>query len=242
MSEEEKPPKPNLKIVKKWQQPPGIDRDAYDRLTEIYLHGTRSIRGLATKGGVAYQTARKAIEVGWPAQGWDALAERARLYDKLHAEGQTATSPERAKSARDWIKMRDDYIEIAAGVRVGLAKSLRILVQNVDLAVATKMAPQRQVHFEEVLDDKGAIVRRIPHTLTVDVMLPPSIHAIADSFSQIASALDRTGGGELEQLMANPPPGATGKRGHRLTAEQIRYMAENQGKIPPGVTMEDLGG
>ena len=216
-----------------------IDRDLYDKMAEVYLHGKRNIQGLAKACGVAHKTAKKAIELGWPDREWGPLMERARLYDKLHSEGQQTTSPARAKQARDWTKMRDDFIEIAAGARIVLAKSIIVLQRNVDQAVATRLAPQRQIHFEEILDAKGRVTRRIPHTVTVDVMLAPDIHAITSSINQIAGALDRIGGGELEQLMARPP--STGRRGHKLSPEQIEYMATNQGKLPPGVKMEDLG-
>lgn len=35
--------------------------------------------------------------------------------------------------------------------------------------------------------------------------------------------------------------GATSRKRHNLTWEQIEWMAANGGKVPPGVTLEDLG-
>ncbi len=243
MSTENPPTPPELKVV----PPPRrggyapITRDLYDRMTETYLHGTRAIGALSRAHNIAHVTAKKAIEVGWPKNGWDALKERARLYDKLHNANVQNTSPERAERARDFLKMREDYIEIAAGIRVGLAKAVSQLLRSVDGSVATQLRPQRQIHMEEILDAKGRIIRRIPRTIVVDVQVPPSIHAIAASLSQVAGALERTGGGELEQLLARVPSGAASRRGHRLSDEQIAFMAENQGRLPPGVKLEDLG-
>jgi hypothetical protein len=218
-----------------------VTREIYDMLAERYLSGERRLIPLSEQCNVGIPTVRKAIDLGWPERGWPALGERAVLYDKLHAEAMMNTNPVRAKDARDWLQMRKDFIEIAAGVRIGLAKAVHILVKNVDAATATELRSQRQVHMEEVLDEKGRITRRIPRTMTVDVQVPPSIYRITDSLSSVASALKVTGMGEIEVLLAKPPAGSFGRRGHKLTGEQIQWMAENNGQLPPGVSLEDLG-
>jgi hypothetical protein len=219
-----------------------VDRDLYDRMAEAYLHGNRSVKALAREVGVSEPTAHKAIYQGWPANDWSPLKARAALYDKLHTEGREKVSPERARIARDWLKMKDDYIEIAAGLRVGIARCVAKAIKASEDAIAGRIQAVRQVHMEEVIDEAGRVTRRIPRTLTVDVNQPPDLHAVVASLSQLAAALERTGGGELEQLLAKPPADALGRGGkHKFTPEQIRYMAENQGKLPPGVTLDDFG-
>jgi hypothetical protein len=191
---------------------------------------------------VGLPTAHRAINHGWPDRGWPSLKSRAQLYDKLHSETQiTTANPARGKDARDWVQMRDDFVSICNGVRVGLSRAVIVLNKAVDQATATELRAVREVHMEEVLDDKGRVTKRIPRTITVDVQMPPSIFRIAESLSSVASALKQTALGELEVLMAKLPAGSFGKAGHKLTQAQIEYMAANNGAIPPGVDLDDLG-
>jgi len=210
-------------------------------MATAYLQGNRFVRGLARAAGVDRKTAYRAINVGYPQHEWPPLLERAKFYDAQHRAADDAADPKRAQQARDFVTMRKEWLNIALGVRGMIAKAILVLQRHVDSSTAVVVRPQRQVHYEEVLDGKGRVVRRIPRTLTVDVAQAPSIHAIADSVSQLAGALDKVGGGELGQLNAKPPREAAGERsGKKLTDEQIQYMAENGGRPPPGVTLEDL--
>lgn len=218
-----------------------VDNVLYQAMAETYLTGKRTIEELVIDHGVAFRTGKRAIEVGWPEKKWPSLQDRALLYDKQHVDQVNSASPVRAKHAKNWLEMREDYIKISSGIRGALAKTIGKIIQNTDGAVATQVRPVRRVHYEEVLDGKGKVIRRIPRTLTEDVTMAPSIFDVATALNQIASALERTGGGELQQMLAKPPQGSTGRRGHGLTEEQIRWMAENRGAIPPGVTLAQLG-
>jgi len=248
MAEDEAPPeKPDLRVVaapKSVQAPTTHER--YEQMATAYFAGARTIRGvveaLKKKGvHVGWKTVRKAIETGWPEHHWPPLKERAKLHDRAkEAEGNTA-DPARAERARGWIEMKRDYLVIAGGVRAGLARALNVLNQNIDRSVATSLRPQRQVHFEEVLDGKGKVVRRIPRTITVDVQVMPSVFDVSTALNQIAGALQKVGEGELGQLLAKPPGDAAGGKRSRLTDAQIEYIHANGGRLPDGVTPEMLG-
>jgi hypothetical protein len=223
-----------------------VTHEVYEMMAVAYLAGARSVRDIqrrlkAQGVGISKSTAEKAIKFGWVQNKWPPLRERAELHDKLRAAATNGADPKRAKAAHDWLRMRDDYLTIAGGVRANIAQAINIMNRDVKTAVSTQVKPVRQVHFEEVLDAKGRVVRRIPRTLTVDVTMPPSIFDVSAAVNQLAAALERTGGGELGQLMAKPPQGAANRRGHSMTPEQVQWMADHGGAIPPGVTPEQLG-
>jgi hypothetical protein len=220
-----------------------MDRQTYDQLADVYIKGRRSARELVDATGVAFKTAQKAIEFGWPEHGWAPLKERAAFYDRMHNEAASKESPARAKEARDFLAMREEYLKIAHGVRSGLAQCLGVAIPLIPTATRTRVEPRRVERMEEVLDKAGRVVKRIPRTITIDVEVNLPFTELAEAFTKIANALERTGGGELEQLSAKLPTNATGgRRKHNLTVDQLQFMAENQGRLPPGVKLEDLGG
>lgn len=218
-----------------------MSRQIYDQLAEIYLKGRRTEGELVNALGIAYKTAKKAINRGWPEHKWAALKERAALYDRLHETASNRESPARAKEARDYLAMREEYLRIASSVRSALVGELGIILPAIPGSKAAVMKAMRQVHFVEELDDAGKVVKRTPKTLVVDVQVPASVMDLVAATTQIANALDRTGGGELEQILAKPPQAGTGRKKHNLTVEQLQFMAENGGRLPPGVRLEDLG-
>lgn len=246
---DEKPPEepktpPALRSVKGGGKRPigPVPHSLYEAMADTYLKGSRAAKELVSAHGVAFRTAKKAIDHGWPDKKWPSLKERAVLYDKIHAQATASENPERAARARDWLKMREDYLNVAGGVRGVVAKSVFNLMNAVDLAVANQVKPMRQVHFVEELDKQGRVIRRTPKTLIVDVTLQPSIFDVAAAVNQLASALERTGSGELGQLLAKVPQDALGTgRKTKLTDEHIAFIAENQGRLPPGITIADLG-
>jgi len=245
----EEPKEPKLRSVPGGKRPASkpTSFETYERCATTYFAGNRTVKGLMRamrEQGfpITEKTAKKAIKEGWPQHKWPPLDERAALHDKLHQQASMSTDSGRASAAKGFLKMRDDYLTIAGGVRAGIAKAVTVIMQNVDRAVATTTRPTRQVHVEEVLDAKGRVVRRIPKTLTVDAQFAPSIFDVAQALNQLAAALERTGGGELGQLLADVPDEAAGKGKHKVTIEQIQYMADHGGALPPGVTPEMLGG
>lgn len=220
-----------------------MDRQTYEQLADIYIKGRRSIRELVTATGVAVKTANKAIDRGWPEKGWAPLRERAEFYDRMHTQAADKESPQRAKEARDFLAMREEYLKIAHGVRSGLAQCLGVAIPLIATATRTRVEQRRVERMEEVLDRAGRVMKRIPRTIVIDVEVNLPFTELADAIAKISSALERTGGGELEQLSAKLPTNTTGgRRKHNLTVEQLRFMAENRGMLPPGVKLEDLGG
>lgn len=245
MDEPKNPQPPQFAIVK-----PGarkgprsrnrVSRELYEEMAATYLSGTRSMYELAKKFGLSNKTAKKAVETGWPERNWPSLKSRAELHDRIKDDSLNNTDPARAKQARDWMQMREEYMNIAFGVRTAIAQGLAKILPEIKNATANTTRPVRRVHYEEVLDAAGKVVRRVPRTLTEDVVVPPSIFEVMSTINQMAGALERTGGGELEQLLAKPPA-APGKKPHNLKWEHVEYMAVNGGRMPPGVTLDDLG-
>lgn len=245
MNDEKESNPPILRSIKPTPRTKGkpMDRQTYEEMADAYVKGRRSAGELTTIFGVAFKTSQKAIDHGWPEKGWAPLRERAAFYDKLHNETQNRESPQRAKEARDFLAMREEYMKIAHGVRSGLAQCLGVAIPLIATASRTRVEQRRVERMEEVLGRDGKVVKRIPRTITVDVEVNLPFTELADAIAKISSALERTGGGELEQLSAKLPTNATGgRRKHNLTIEQLTFMAENAGKLPPGVKLEDLGG
>jgi len=221
-----------------------ISHELYEQMADVYLRGARTANEVAVKCNVAHQTAQKAIKRGWPDKSppWPPLSERAEMWDRMHREATgNPANKDREQAAASWVVMKRQYLDISLGVRSVIAKAVLSLLRSVEDAVATQTVQVRQVHYEEVLDAKGKVTRRIPRTLMVDVQAPPSIHKVTASLADVASALAKTGAGEIEALMAKPPKGGDPGKKWDLSDEQLVYMAKNEGRLPPGVTVEMLG-
>jgi len=245
MADEKDPPDLHVVGGKKPIQAP-TTHERYEQMANAYFAGARTIRGVVAAlrkqygVSISWKTAKKAIEVGWPEHHWPPLKDRAQLHDRARQHEANTADPARAERARSWLEMRRDYLLIAGGVRAGLARALTVLNANIDRSVATTVRPQRQVHYEEVMDAKGKVIRRIPRTITVDVQVMPSVFDVAQALNQMSGALQRIGEGELGQLMAKPP-GDTGGKRQRVSDEQVAFILANGGRLPPGVTPEMLG-
>ncbi len=226
-----------------------ITRANYDKMCDEWVHGTRSIKDMSRKLGFAKATIRKAVNHGWPAKGWRPLADAARDYDAVQeaARGTNtpiALSPEQVQEAASWAALRRQHLDLALTLRILVAQSVGRLREAIEAAVATTVRPIRRVVYEELLDDKGNVFKRIPKIVTQDETQPPSIFSITAGLNELASTLARTGAHEIGVANSKTPGWmeADAKRGWSdLTAEELEHM-EKTGQLPKGVTLEMLRG
>lgn len=214
-------------------------------MAQAYLAGgKRSIRALAAACGVSPESASRAISQGWPERRWPSLKERAELYDK---QG-------RPKKAEPLTTEEIQTLKVFLGVKVESANNLRAisgLAQNMLLklqtaaerASADRHGTSRRVVVDVVTTGTGKqTVRRETHkTVTEDVVLPPYLPHIVQAMKMAAEVIAIAHDGVRRWMQANPGDLDRGSVKSPLTDVQLQFMVDNDGKLPPGVTREQLG-
>jgi hypothetical protein len=224
------------------RSPMPITREAYDRMVSVHVQGSRSIGELVRTCKVARETAQKAIHKGWPEKGWKPLKEHAAHYDRM-AEAVTAApaDPARAEEAASWEVIRRQHLDLAIATRSVLAGGLVKLQEAMERSTITTLKPRRRTVMEEVIDREGKVIRRIPRTVTEDVEVAPNLTALFQMLSDCSAVLARTGGHEIDIANAKAPAWMRQSKGwSNLTSEQLQYMWQHDGRLPPGVTLEML--
>ena len=213
--------------------------DDYERLAVSYLTGVRTVRGLAKACGVSQNTAKRAIERGWPRFKWAPLRDRAEVYDRQRAAETAKTanvSPAQADEMGRWVQMRTESMSVGRALRA-MAQRLAIkLNQEVDRAVSTRVVQERR--YRDVKVGKR-VVQRLE---VVNVTLPPYLPALAEAASAITRTASAAGAMEAFWAKITAPDHLKGasEGWDKLTPSELDYIVENGGKLPPGVTIEQL--
>jgi hypothetical protein len=244
-----------------------VSREIYERMLEAYVHGIRSQGEVMRAVGCSRDTAKKAIEVGWPKHGWRPLRDVASEYDAVDAAargssggigaggpgdprpggggGGDGDDPTRSPDAVTFSAFQRQHMTIALAIRSVVAMAIVKAREAVAAATATTIKPMRKVVMEEHLDSTGAVFKRSPRTVIEDVVVSPNLISLASALNELASALARTGMHEIKIADADTPrsmreqeQGGFGS----LTNEQIDFIAKNNGRLPPGVTLDMLHG
>lgn len=242
MSDESPPEKPReppkLKLVK-GKRGQSLTVEQYEKLAEVYMElKPRSARSLARTSGVSFETAAKAVRLGWPHRGWAPLAERAKLYD-----AQMAAATDR-KVAKTTVEALDEQLHLAMrleqhrmmqGLRA-LAMAVSARLQGVlDTATCTREGTRYRIIQET--RGKKVVERQVRET----VVLAPYLPDVASAIREMSSVVVAAASAEQRLFVAKVPEGARKIGGTELTDEQITYIRENGGKLPEGVTREMLG-
>jgi hypothetical protein len=238
--DDERPPQepPKLRLIKN-KRGRGLTAEQYEILAQTYMGlSRRSSRSLAEATGVTKATALKAISVGWPHHGWAPLSERAKLFDAQQSAKRDA------KAAKSTTEALDENLHLATRIETfRMMQGLRALAMNVakrlndvlDAATCNRRGKRTRV-IEEVRGKK--IVHRV---VQEDVVDPPYLPDVATAIREMSSVVVAAAGTEQRLFVAKAPEDGRKIGGMELTDEQLTFIRENGGKLPPGVTREMLG-
>lgn len=214
----------------------------YDRLWEVYRDGLRSGAELVSKVGVSRDTARKAIERGWPEKGWHSLKQRAREHDQLKVDAERQAALDKHKEATDaWYRAGKRFNSVADNAVTFCILALQQISQlaterdangNLRLRPLTKHVRRRtrdadgKAHYWD---------EEVPLTTQEAVKLQQPVLKAAAAASMFKRVWPVTTD-EQKASSVGPPQGLAA-----LDQEQLNYIIEHR-QLPPGVSAEDIWG
>jgi hypothetical protein len=238
--DDESPPQdpPKLRLIKN-KRGRGLTAEQYEILAQAYLGlKRRSSRALAEATGVTKQTALKAISVGWPHHGWAPLSERAKLHDAQLA------ARTNAKAAKTTTEALDEQLHLATRIETfRMMQGLRALAMTFAKKI-NEVMPQatcnRRGKRTRVIDEVRG--KKIVHRVVQeDVVDPPYLPDMATALKEMGTLVSMAASAEQRLFVAKAPEDGRKVGGTELTDEQLAYIRENGGKLPPGMTREMLG-
>ena len=208
-------------------KPAPVSQALYDAMWEAYRDGLRSARGLANQFNVSEQTATKAIKQGWPQRNWPSLAQKAAMWDQQKLELEQKAAAEKYRETVDeWYRARKQNLGLAGAAKGTLATLAKTMLEAARAAKPTKTVRRREgnrfVESQEPLDlvETGVAMQKIA--------------AAIETISKV-EAYWLGGPSEREDAAA-----AQAGQQASLTPEQMQFIIEHDGQLPPGVTDEQL--
>ena len=221
-----------------------VTAQLYEQMWVVYRDGERTINELRDRFGIHWDTAKKAIEVGWPDRGMQALRARARELDQLRAEAERTAALDKHREATDaWYRAGKTFNKAADHAANAAMLALQQIAQlttvrgedgQVRLRPLTKWVKRRTT---EVVDGKR--VHRtwdeeVPLTTAEAIRLQAMVLKALESASKFKQEWPvKT---DEQKAITGPPTGISA-----LTLEEMDYIIEH-GQLPPGKTAEDVFG
>lgn len=203
-----------------------ISVQTYEAAWELWRDGLRSRNALAEKLGMTWETAARMVDNGYPQRGWAPLMDRARLWDKQVMEQSARLAAERMREAVDeQFKARKHNLALAGRMKAALAS---LAAQTLDAARACKFS-----HTKKVIKDGRE----------VEVEIPASAQQVAKAAKELAGAIRDLGQFEAYWLGTGDKddlPQTSSLDG--LEEDQLKFIIESGGQLPPGVTDAMLKG
>lgn len=223
-----------------WQEDPDNENakhgkrlsfELYEAMWQAYRDGRRSKSSLQRQFNVGYETASRVVDLGYPDRGWLALKDRAAQWDEAKIIASQQASVEQAKQAlSDYQQARTDNLNLIKASKAAIAKLVRKALNSVESASFTKVRRRKNKNGDYV-----------------DVDMPPSAFEMADALRTIAQAVKDLGahesfwlGGPTERSEVNVSGVQQGWLS--LSEEQLEYIVNSGGELPPGVSEEQLFG
>lgn len=212
---------------------------------EIYRDGSRSVNELVRRVGINKQTARRAIEQGWPKRNFAPLRQRAREHDQQKTEAERQAALDKHKEATDaWYRAGKQFNRVADNAVTFCILAMQQVSQlavgrdaqgNPRLRPLTKWVRRRGVE----VDEQGKRTVRyydeeVPLTTSEAVKLETTVlkaAALAGAFKRLWPVTT-----DEQKAVTGPPQGISS-----LTLEEMDHVL-NTGQLPPGKTSEDVFG
>jgi lambda repressor-like predicted transcriptional regulator len=220
----------------------GITREIYEKMAQLYLiEGKRSIRTLAAAAGVSNETASKAITTGWPERSWPSFRERSELFDRQKGAAKRAQplTVEEVQTLKTFLEIK---VENANALRA-LSGSAQSIVATLRAAMERATCDRQGTRRRVVVDvtGTGKNRREVHKTVTEDVLLPPYLPNVVSALEAAARVVAISDAGVHRWMTVQPGDLDRGVSKSPLTPEQMQYIIDHDGKLPEGVTREQLG-
>jgi hypothetical protein len=213
----------------------------YEAMAQAYLKdGQRSARHVSRVCQIPLDTCRKAINDGWPERRWASLRERAKLHDRQVAEREAnqrnVLSPEQVVSAERFFRLREENLQLARALRGLLAQMLQKIGPAIERAVADRHGQRTRV----IDVQRGK--RVVQQVVKEDAAFPPYLPHLAQALRDLVGVSEIAGKAERTWAGAEAPEGSApvSMGWEELTPDQLRYIRENEGRLPEGVTIDQL--
>lgn len=213
----------------------------------------RSIRALSRQFNMSMWTARRAAEEGWQDRRIVSLKDRLAEHERTKLEQERAAAAERQREQEDERYRQAKLMNRAALAEhqlgsLGIQAAVNCLMEagpdgRPRFRPWTKQVKRRRAFWEGEGEERKQVYRVVDE----EVPLPPAeaLKAAKDAASiiQMAALLIRlypvqqAGDGKGEQ---GPPAELAGLQ--NLTPEQLQYMIDHGGELPPGLRDEDVFG
>jgi|HubBroStandDraft_2_1064218.scaffolds.fasta_scaffold147702_2 hypothetical protein len=213
----------------------------YEAMWSVYRDGIRSAGELMTKCSVSRETARKAINLGWPDRGFMPLKQRAREHDQMRVEAERKVALDKHKENTDaWYRAGKQFNRVAdnavnfsilAMQQISQLATERDANGNLRLRALTKFVRRR---------DRGPDGKmrywdeEVPLSIAEAVKLGDPVLKVAAAASMFKRLWPQTT--DEQKASVGPPQGLAA-----MTLEQLDYIIEHR-QLPPGVTAEDVFG
>ncbi len=223
-----------------------ITREMYDKMVQHYIRGGRSKSSIMRATGVAFATARRAIERGWPERGWVALDILGKRHDAaMDAESVKVTpkNEELQEEALSWQTLRRQQLNVSIFLRSVFLHGLEKMRTMMREANITELKPIRRVVMKKRFDKLGRITEEFPVTVIEDVAVKPNVESVVSMLSNAALFMQRTGAHEISVANSKEPGWmkAPTTGWGALTDEQMDHIAKT-GRLPAGVSLAQLEG
>lgn len=214
-----------------------VDAELYEAIWEAWRDGNRSISRLAGMYQMSWSTIKKLVTKGHYDRGFPAFVERLKVWEAAAASAKVATKDDTAKrKAEEWDKATTEHLKLTNATRYGLAHLIRKAVEATQKVEFTKTRKRR------VIDSNG-------NATTIDEEVPISAVTMAEVWRTISTSVETVsriesfwrGGPTSKSEVLNGALTAI-KAFQNLTPEELNYIIESGGDLPPGVTHEDLFG
>ncbi len=208
--------------------------EVYSAMWNDYKAGLRMMSRLAEKYKLTEKTVSRIVLRGYPRRGWGSFVDRLKNetfeQEMLEAKAVAALAAERRLEAA---KAETDTLKVAQGIRYVGAKALVALHKAIDASTTNRLRREKK-----------------PDGTYVTVELPPTTLDVLRTLHELVRCVKVTqeiesiyfGGQEEKAAYIKTMVSATTRKVTAVSQEQIDYIIAHEGKLPDGITTDDLLG
>lgn len=230
---------PRLTLVGGKRRKGTITRDQYQAMADWWLQSpVRTARALSRGSGVSLETALRAITRGWVERGWPSLNQRVHeAEDRERRIRDRIMTPEQAMNEAWFLARRSEIMNQLLAHRQVASQALAKVSKAVEDGTAWRHAVRTWVERETTGTGKNK--RTVSKVLREDISLPPYLPHVLAAQHALGASIVEASAEEREWMTLERPDEVPVQNGEQAlpgaTREQVRYIIDNNGKLPPGV-------
>lgn len=230
-----------------------LDAHLADQMWAFYRDGTRAGRALSRQFNIPLWTCLRLITQGWPTRGIVALKDRLAEYDRSKLEAERVIQVEKLKEQTDeWYRAGKQVNRMSDFVLNNLVTGMfsagwNCLTEQGPDGQRRPRAWVKQVKRRRAFwEGEGEQRKQVYRVVEEDVPLSPAevVRVLKDAgqlFVQAQMVKRLWPMRSPEQRAQEGPPAGLAPY-MDLTEEQLQYMIDHQGELPPGLRDEDVFG